>query len=162
MVAEYDAKPREIRNFVIVQFGLTTSFLLLLMWMFDGIDADLPPIWLWVVLLLPLGVAAFFAERVWLTTPSLRSDDPDPEGAGLAIFAGQTVRKLAYCEAPILWGVLWAFLSDYAAWPIIIAGVPGLLILAFEIWPSARNLSLTEAVLDASGANTRLLVNFGH
>jgi len=161
MVAEYDAKPREIRNFVLVQLGLTTLFLLLLIWMFDGTDADLPAIWLWVVVLVPVAVATFFAERVWLTTPALRADDSDAQNAGLAIYAGQTVRKLAYCEAPILWGVLWAFLSDNAAWPIIIAGIPGLLILAFEIWPSPRNLSLTEAVLDSQGASTQLINSFG-
>ena len=161
MVAEYDAKPREIRNFVIVQLALTALFLALLVWMFDGIDADKPPVWVWVVLLAGVGAGAFFAERAWLQTPPLRASDEDPEATGLAIYAGQTVRKLAYCEVPILIGVAFAFAIDHAAWPILIAGIPGFVILAFEIWPSARNLSLTEAVLDANGAQTQLLASFG-
>jgi len=162
MPAEYDAKPREIRNFVLLQLGLTILFLLLLFWMFDGLDADLPPIWLWVVLLAAVAVAAFFAERVWLSASPLPADTVDAESTGLAVYAGQTVRKLAYCEAPILLGVVLSFVVENAAWPILIASLPGLVVLAFEIWPSARNLSLTETMLDSNGASTRLLHSFGH
>ncbi len=160
MVAEYDAKPREIRNFVLVQLGLTVLFLLLLIWMFDGTNADRPAIWVWIVLLAAVAVAAFFAERVWLSTPPLSPDADDAQVTGLGIFAGQTVRKLAYCEAPILLGVVLAFVIDSAAWPILIAGIPGLLVLMFEIWPSARNLSLTETMLDSGGAESGLIESF--
>lgn len=167
MPAEYDAKPREIRNFVLLQLGLTILFLLLLFWMFGGLDADLPPIWLWVVLIAAVAVATFFAERVWLTATPLPADSVDAESTGLAIYAGQTVRKLAYGVAPILLGVAFSFYgqtisTEWAAWPILIAGLPGLAVLVFEVWPSARNLSLTETMLDADGASTRLLRNFGH
>jgi len=160
MVAEYDAKPREIRNFVLVQLGLTVLFLLLLTWMFDGVNADRPAVWVWVVLLAAVAVAAFFAERVWLSTTPLNTADQDAATTGLGIYAGQTVRKLAYCEVPILLGIVFAFATDNAAWPILIAGVPGLLVLAFEIWPSARNLSLTETMLDSGGAESGLIESF--
>ena len=160
MVAEYDAKPREIRNFVLVQLGLTVLFLLLLTWMFDGVNADRPAVWVWVVLLAAVAVAAFFAERVWLSTTPLNTADQDAATTGLGIYAGQTVRKLAYCEVPILLGIVFAFATDNAAWPILIAGVPGFLVLAFEIWPSARNLSLTETMLDSGGAESGLIESF--
>lgn len=168
MAAQYDAKPREIRNFAIVQLVLTALFLGLLFWMFGGIDADRPPIWQWVALLLPVAVGGFLAERVWLTTTPLGSADPEPATTALGVYASQTVRKLAICEVPILIGILFAFagnaidgLGEHAAWPILIAGVPGLLVLAFEIWPTSRNVSLTETMLDSRGARTRLLESFG-
>lgn len=160
MAAEYDAKPREIRNFVLVQVGLTVSFLILLVWMFDGIDADAPPIWIWVVLLAGVGVAAFFAERVWLGAPPLEDLEEEPQRTSLGIYAGQTVRKLAICEVPVLVGVVFAFVTDHAAWPILIAGVPGLALLLFEVWPSARNVSLTQTMLESGGVDSGLLESF--
>lgn len=160
MVTEYDAKPREIRNFVLVQLGLTVLFLLLLVWMFNGVDADRPAVWVWVLLLAAVALATFFAERVWLGTPALNPGSADATRTGLGIYAGQTVRRLAICEAPILLGVAVAFVTDNAAWPILIAGVPGLLVLTFEIWPSARNLSLTETMLDSKGAESGLIESF--
>ncbi len=160
MAAEYDAKPREIRNFAIVQLALTAGFLALLVWMFDAVDADPPPVWQWVVLLGAVAVGGLLAERVWLAADPLPPHTDDPTSTALAIYAGQTVRRLAICEVPILLGIGFAFLTDHAAWPVLIAGVPGLVVLAIEIWPSGRHLSLTETVLDGAGARTRLLESF--
>lgn len=160
MAAEYDATPQEVRQFVLVQLLLTAGFLGLLTWMFGALDSPAPPIWMWVVLLLAVVVGAVLAERVWLSTEPLPADVERPHETAVGIYAGQSVRKLAFCEAPILLGVVFSFVVDHAAWPLLIAGVPGLLVLAFETWPTARNLSLVEQGLEADGVETRLLEDF--
>ena len=43
---------------------------------------------------------------------------------------------------------------------MLIGGVPGLALLAFETWPSLRNTSMTAAMLDAEGADSGLVEAF--
>ncbi|AXT85209.1 hypothetical protein C6I20_08415 [Aeromicrobium sp. A1-2] len=160
--AEYDANPREIRNFSLLQVGLTGGFFVLLFFMLGGSDADYPPIWLAVLLVVLIGVGAFFAERVWLSASPLspEADPRDVRGEAIGVFAGQTVRKLAYCEAPLLFAVLVAFVGDFGGWPLVIAGFPGLAVLAWETWPGLRNTSMTAAMLDSQGAESHLVESF--
>lgn len=159
---EYETSPSEVRKFVIVQLVLTGLFLTLLFFMLGGSDADYPPAWLAVLLVVLVGVGTFVSERVWLGAAPLPADaDPaDNQREAVGIFASQTVRKLAYCEAPLLVSVVVAFVGDYGGWPIVIAGFPGLLALAFETWPTPRNTSLTAAMLDSRGASSQLVESF--
>ena len=160
--AEYDATPHEVRNFALLQVGLTGGFFVLLFFMLGGRDADYPPLWLSVVLLMLIGVGAFFAERVWLNTSPMDADDPghDVGAEAVGIFAGQTVRKLIYCEVPLIIAVFVAFAGDYGGWPLVVAGFPGLAVLTWETWPSLRNISMTAAMLDSAGAESRLVESF--
>lgn len=154
--------PAEVRSFALVQIGITAVFLLLLFFMLGGSDADFPPVWLTVLLVVLVGVGTFLAERVWLTASPLPADvDPDEaRQEAVGVFAAQTVRKLMYCEAPLLFAVVVAFVSGHGGWPLVIAGFPGLLVLTWEIWPSLRNTSLTAAMLDSQGAESRLVESF--
>lgn len=159
---EFDASPSEVRNFALLQVGLTAGFFVLLFFMLGGSDADYPPIWLVVVLVALVGLGAFMAERVWLTATPLPPDaDPqDLQRDAIGIFAGQTVRKLMYCEAPLLIAVAVTFVGDYGGWPLVVAGFPGLLVLAWEVWPSPRNTSMSAAMLDSQGADSQLVESF--
>lgn len=159
---EYETSPSEVRTFALVQLGITAAFLALLFWALGGTDADLPPWWLIVVLLVAVVISGFFAERVWLSARPL-SPAVDPEllrEQAVGVFAGQTVRKLAYCMASVIFAVLVGFISTYGGWPVLIGGVPGLALVAFETWPSLRNTSITEAMLDADGAESGLVEAF--
>lgn len=159
---EFDATPSEVRNFALLQIGLTGAFLVMLFFMLGGSDADYPPTWLAVVLVALVGLGALMAERVWLSTSPLPAD-ADPEDArrqAVGIFAAQTVRKLLVCEAPMLIAVIVTFVVDHGGWPIVIAGFPGMLVLTWEIWPSLRNTSLSAAMLDSQGADSQLVESF--
>lgn len=159
---EFDASPSEVKNFALLQLGLTAGFLVLLFFMLGGSDADYPPIWLTLLLVALTGVGAFLSERVWLTATPLSADaDPDEvQRQAVGIFAAQTVRKLVYCEAPLLFAVIVTFVADHGGWPLVIAGFPGLLVLAFEVWPSPRNTSMSAAMLDSQGADSQLVESF--
>ena len=160
--AEYDATPKEVRSFALLQIGLTGAFLVLLFFMLGATDEPFPPIWLTVVLVVLVAVGAFLAERVWLSgSPLPSSDDPDrTQRDAVGIFAAQTVRKLMFCEAPLLIAVGVTFVADHGGWPLVVAGFPGMLVLTWEVWPSPRNTSLTAAMLDSQGAESRLVESF--
>jgi hypothetical protein len=160
--AEYEATPKEVRNFAQLQIGLVGGFLVLLFFMLGGSDADYPPAWLAVTLVVPIAVGAFLAERVWLTASPLPADMPPPElrNQAVGLFAGQTVRKFFYCFAALLPGVIAAFVGDYGGWPLVIVGFPGIAVLMWETWPSLRNTSLTAAMLDSQGAQSHLVESF--
>lgn len=159
---EYETSPSEVRTFAFLQMGLTTVFLTLLFFAFGGTGEPLPPWWLIAVLLVVVAVTAVLAERVWLSATPMRSGgDPDEmQSHAVNIFAGQIVRKLAYCEAGIIFAVIVGFVTSYGGWPMLIGGAPGLLLLAFETWPSLRNTSMTAAMLDAEGADSGLVEAF--
>jgi hypothetical protein len=160
---EYETSPSEVRTFAFLQLGLTTVFLALLVLAFGGAHpADFPPWWVVVALLAVVAVAAVLAERVWLSaSPMDPTDDPEQMRAqAVGIFAGQIVRKLAFCEAAVIIAVVVGFVAPYGGWPMIIGGVPGLALLAFETWPSLRNTSMTAAMLDAEGADSGLVEAF--
>ncbi|MET0929500.1 MAG: hypothetical protein ABWX74_08275 [Aeromicrobium sp.] len=159
---DYESTPAEVRSFALLQMGLTAVFLVLLFFMLGGFDADFPPIWMTVLLVALVGVGAFLAERVWLSASPLPADaDPaELRDEAVGVFASQTVRKLMYCEAPLLVAVVVTFVSDHGGWPLAIAGFPGLLVLTWEVWPTLRNTSLTAAMLDSQGADSQLVESF--
>jgi len=159
---EYETSPSEVRTFAYLQLALTTVFLGLLFFAFGGISESFPPWWLVAVLLGVVAVSAFFAERVWLSADPMRPDgDPDElQAQAVGIFAGQVVRKLAFCEVGVILSVIVGFATSYGGWPMLIGGVPALALIAFETWPSLRNTSMTAAMLDAEGAESGLVEAF--
>ncbi|MEO6604411.1 MAG: hypothetical protein ABIN55_02235 [Aeromicrobium sp.] len=160
--AEYNTTPREIRNFAALQLAITGLFLVALFWFNGGTDADYPPPWLSVALVVPIVVAAVLAERVWLNGAPLPADLDEfhLKARALDAYASQTFRKLLYVEASMLPAVIVAFAGSYGAWPIVIAGFPGILLLAWETYPTKRNTSRTAAMLDSRGAESGLVNRF--
>jgi len=160
--AEYNTTPREIRNFAALQLGLTGVFLVIMFAINGTTDADYPPAWLSAVLVVPIVVAVVLAERVWLTGEPLPADLDRLEltSRSLDAYASQTFRKLIYVEASMLLAVIVAFAGSYGGWPIVIAGFPGILLLAWEIYPTRHNTSRTAAMLDSRGAESGLVEGF--
>lgn len=161
-VKEYQATPAELRRFVVLQVGLIGGFLALLWAVLKGTDDGAPPLWSWLALAASLGIAAFLAERVWLATEPL---DPHQDPAvsrdrAVAIFAGQTVRRLIITAVPLLVIVLATLVLDAGAYFLLGLGVPALGLVAFETWPSLRHAANTAAVLDARGATSDLIRAF--
>ena len=153
---------KDIRKFAIIQFLITLIFLGIVFWMFNGTDADYPPIWLIVVMMVAIAVGAFLSERVWLTgTPLDPAESPqNNEALALEAYANQTIRKLIYCEAPLVLAVFVCFVGNYGGWPVLIAALPGLTVQAWETWPHLRNTSMSAAILDSKGAESLLVENF--
>ena len=159
---EYETSPSEVRTFAFLQLGLSAVFLALLFLAFGGTGPSLPPWWLIAVLLGVVAITAVLAERVWLSARPMTPDrDPDEmQAEAVNIFASQIVRKLAYCEAGVIFAIVVGFVAPYGGWPMLIGGVPGLALLAFETWPSLRNTSMTAAMLDSEGADSGLVEAF--
>lgn len=162
-IPEFDASPSEIRAFAVVQVLLVGVFLALLFWAFGARDGEFPAWWLIIVLLAAPVAAAYFSERVWLEAEPLDPAEPadDQRSQAVNVFAGQTLLKLYACTASIVFAIIMGFVfRQYAGWPILIGGVPSLAVMAFEIWPSARNTSMTQVMLDANGAESGLSNSF--
>ena len=159
---DYETSPSEIRSFAFLQLGLTAVFLILIFFAFGGTGGDLPPWWLIAVLLGVVAITGVLAERVWLRArPMTPGRDPDEmQAEAVNIFASQIVRKLVYCEAGVIFAIVVGFVAPYGGWPMLIGGVPGLALLAFETWPSLRNTSMTAAMLDSEGADSGLVEAF--
>jgi hypothetical protein len=162
-IPEFDASPAEIRGFAVVQVVLVGVFLMVLFWAFGGRDGAFPPWWLIVPLVAAPAAAAFFAERVWLDGRPLDPADPPDEvtSRAVSVFAGQTLLKLYLCTASIIFAIIIGFVfRNHAGWPILIGGLPSLAVMAFEIWPSTRNTAMTEVMLNANGADSKLVQAF--
>ena len=162
-IPEFDASPSEIRGFAIVQVVLVGVFLTVLFFAFGGRDGTIPPWWLIIPLLAAPGAAAYFAERVWLEARPLDPAEPADEltNQAVSVFAGQTLLKLYFCTASIIFAIIIGFVfRNHAGWPILIGGLPSLAVMAFEIWPSTRNTSMTEVMLNAEGAEAKLVQSF--
>lgn len=160
--ADYQASPREVKTFAVVEIVMTAVFMVLLYFALGGLDAPFLPWWMIVLLLAVVAVSGFFAERVWLQAEPLDPDDsPDSlRDQALGAYAAQTVRKLWICNASIGIAIVVAFVTDHGAWPLVVGGIPGLLLLTWEIWPSLRNLSMSEVILEDEGARSGLVESF--
>lgn len=156
------ATAKDIRKFTLIQLAITVVFLAAIFWMFNGSSGDYPPIWLPIFLIVTIAVSAFFSERVWLSGSPLDPDgDPDENQAkALEIFTSQTVRKLILSEVPLLIAVMACFIGNVGGWPVLITGIPGVAVQAWETIPHLRNTSMTAAILDSRGAESRLVENF--
>ena len=110
---EYETSPSEVRTFAFLQLGLTTVFLFLLFFAFGGTSGAFPPWWLIAVLLGVVAITGFLTERVWLRArPMSPHSDPDEmQAEAVGIFAGQIVRKLAFCEAGVIFTVVVGFVA---------------------------------------------------
>ncbi len=153
---------KDIRKFSFIQLAITVVFLAVIFWVFDGPDDDYPPLWVPIFLIVAIAVAAFFSERVWLSAPPLdpAADPAANEVKALEIFTSQTVRKLIISEIPLLIAVLICFVFTVGGWPVLIAGIPGIAVQAWETIPHLRNTSMTAAILDSKGAESGLVENF--
>ncbi|WP_374999572.1 hypothetical protein [Aeromicrobium sp. CTD01-1L150] len=160
--AEYDSSPKEIRSFAALQVVITAVFLIALFLILGGVSAPRPPWWAMLALLVPVAIAAWFAERVWTRTPSLdpETDEEEQRRRAVAIFAGQTVRRLAICQVPVILTILVTFVAPWGAWPLVVAAVPAVALLAWETTPTLHSTSLTEVLLDADGAQSGLVEAF--
>ncbi len=152
---------KDIRKFTLIQLAITIAFLALIFWMFDGTGGDYPAIWLPITLVVAVAVGAFFSERVWLSASPLDpAEDPGVNQVkALETFTNQTIRKLIISEIPLLIAVVACFVGN-VGWPVLIAGIPGIAVQAWETIPHLRNTSMTAAILDSKGAESRLVENF--
>jgi hypothetical protein len=161
------ATAKEIRKFAVLQLAITTAFLAVVFWMFNEPDANFPPIWFVVALMVAVVIAAFFSERVWLRGTPLDPAESTETNEVLALeaYANQTLRKLIYSEVPKLIAVLACFVGstgslNWGGWPVLIVALPGLAVQAYETWPHLRSTSMAAVILDSEGAESRLVENF--
>lgn len=147
---------------MLLQVGITAGFCVLIFWLLGDIQEPFPPYWLVGALLVAVVVSGLLSERIWMRGTPIDPTDGRQEqrNSGIAVLAGQTVRKVWICEVPILASAVAAFLAGHGGWPILTTAPLGLAVLTFEAWPSLRNVAMTEVMLNSRGAKAEVLEAF--
>lgn len=119
------------------------------------LSADPPPILVVVALLATVVLAYLTAEAVGFRVSPLPAGRPHDASSrsqvSLARYQSSTFVRFAICEFPILVALVACFLLDHGLWPFAIVILPGVALLAYEIWPSARNLDKYATALELDG-----------
>lgn len=159
---EYDTSPLELKKFALVQIGLTAGLSVLIFWMLGDIREPFPSWWLVAALYVPVIVAAWYAERVWMQGEPLNPhDDVEMQREmGVGVFAAQTVRKLWICLVPTAIAIIAGFAFPHGGWPVLLVAPVAIAVQAFEVWPSLRNAAMTEVMLNSRGAQSDVLESF--
>jgi len=66
-------------------------------------------------------------------------------------YLNATMLRFALTESPIIFALAVCFVRDDGAWPYVITTVPAMVVMAFEIWPSRRNIEKFARAVEASG-----------
>lgn len=124
---------------------------------FTVASMETPPIWTVVAPLVMVVVGFLLAESVGYAAPALpgQTDRAEAMHRAVAIWRSKLMFRFAVTEAPILVGLVMAFVAD-SRWPFIVGLVAGWPVLAFEILPNARSIEKLRARLDSGGASSFL------
>lgn len=154
---------KQIRVFVVFQLVVASVFSVLIGLMLGGTSADPPPWWIVAGLYVVLAAAILNVERSWIRIPPL---DPERTGAdavadSLAAYQRHLARAFLVIQIPLLLSALYAFVSDHGGWPVLLVALPTVVALAFETWPSVRNVARVATALEAGGGSSGLPEAFG-
>ncbi len=135
---------------------ILVALLLVLPTSFD--DAPSTPVALGLVGLVLLGVLA--AEVLgFRAAPLSATEHADHDAARSAAFGRYQALmfvRVALTELPVLAGVALSFALEAGAWPALVTIVLGVPAMAFEVWPSRRNVGRVAARLEAGGVRSGL------
>lgn len=153
---------KQIRVFVVFQLVVASVFSALIALILGGTDADLPPWWILAGLYVVLAAAILNVERSWIRIPPLAGDrtGDDAVADSLAAYQRHMARAFLLIEIPLVLSALYAFATDHGGWPVILVALPTVVALAFETWPSVRNVARVATALEADGASSGLLEAF--
>jgi hypothetical protein len=85
--------------------------------------------------------------------------EPDPAARGqqeLQQYLTAMSLRFAITEAPIIIALAMTFTLDGGMWPYVITTVPALAVMAFEIWPTRRNIEKYARAVEADGRSSQL------
>jgi len=133
-------------------FGVALYFVL------DGLGSyPAPPLALALSTLVVVALA--LAESVGFRASRSPESVASDSRASVEVLQYQSAMSLrtAITEAPIIMAIAVCFVrDDPGLWPYIIAGVPAIAVMAFEIWPSRRNIDKFARALEANGQPSEL------
>ncbi|RLV56998.1 hypothetical protein D9V41_04360 [Aeromicrobium phragmitis] len=149
---------KQIRTFVVFQLIVASVFSAVIALILGGVDAELPPWWILAGLYVVLAAAVLNVERSWTRIPPLASDTSGDHAVAdsLAAYQRYMARAFLLIEIPLLLSALYAFVTDHGGWPVILVALPTVVALAFETWPSVRNVARIATALEADGASSGL------
>jgi len=129
----------------------------------DGLG-EYPPTWLALTLTALVVVSLVQAETLGfrpLPARGRRQTAQDPGTEALDAYQRSMMLRWALTSAPTIIALAVCFVRDEGAWPYVITAVLALPIMAFETWPSRRNIDKFARALEAhgqpSGLRERLL-----
>ena len=100
--------------------------------------------------LVSLGLAETIGFRA-SQPESAAVDDEARAGEEVLQYHNATVLRFAITEAPIIIAIAVCFTRDDGMWPYVMTGVPAVVITAYEIWPSRRNIEKYARAVEATG-----------
>lgn len=155
----------------ILAFALITAPLFLVVALFFVLPTDWsndPPV-PWVLGLVgTVGVGFVAAETFgFRAQPLSRVEYASTESgrvadrAALLQYQSLMFVRFAVTEAPMMVGIAVSFILDYGLWPFLITLVLGLPVMAYETFPTRRNVNRVAERLEADGVRTNLRATLG-
>ncbi len=154
-----------LRSLVLAFAGTIPIMLVALAFVLPLEAEDVPPPTLLLALLALVGAAFVLSRQIGFRTPPLRHDQAQDAAAttrtALMRFQASTMVRLALAEAPFLVGVALSFVLSHGLWPALVTGLPSLLLMLWQAWPSRRVVGRFADALEADGIRSGLRESFG-
>lgn len=150
----------DLKRIARLQVALVAVGLTVIAVLNGGLDlVDFPPVWFLVALAAVLALGTLLAERLGFAADPIAPQASDDAQFALAAkhYQSRMMLRLALTEGALLVIALATFAFEYGRWPVVLAGLPGLAIMAFEVWPSIRNVEKIAAALESEGQPSHLL-----
>lgn len=151
-----------LQQLKVLAFALITAPLVMFAAMATvlGLSTDPPPLTIIVALLATPVLAYLTAEAIGFRAAPLPAGRPHDASSraqvSLARYQSSTFVRFAVCELPILVALVACFVLDHGLWPFAIVILPGVALLAYETWPSGRNLDKYATALERDGGSSLL------
>lgn len=124
--------------------------------------AEPVPPWLTGAIVAAVVLGFALAETLGSRVSPLTADESsDAAALSIARYRTSMMLRFVLTEWPIIATIAVCFVLDHGPWPLVLAVAVGVPVLAYEIWPSGRNVRRVADRLEAGGVRSGLRETFG-